>query len=196
MSERKMSRYVYIIIIFLLWSGYGYSTCIDTEITDTPTSNFIIHQNGTVTDTTTGLMWKRCPEGMTFNDSGTPTNVYDDYCGGSSKIYIWQEALQQASVSVFAGRSDWRVPNIKELRSIIERACRDPALNTVVFLGGPANNSYRFWSSTPSNSFNSTLGTYPYAWVVYFQGGSTLTDAKTDATVRNNSMLRLVRGGQ
>jgi len=46
-----------------------------------------------------------------------------------------------------SGRARWRLPNIKELRSLVERACREPALNTAVFpMSG--DTGYSFWSST------------------------------------------------
>jgi hypothetical protein len=58
-------------------------------IASTPMSQFIEHNDGTVTDTKTNLMWKKCSEGQLWN------NLSND-CDGSSLTYSWQGALYQA----------------------------------------------------------------------------------------------------
>src|SRR5438045_178137 len=77
-------------------------------IETTPTSAFTDNANGTVTHNLTGLMWKRCVEGAT-----------GAACTGGTQT-SWSEALALAQASTTAGFIDWRVPNIKELQSIIE----------------------------------------------------------------------------
>ena len=77
----------------------------------TPTSDFTISGDGTVTHLKTGLMWQRCQE-------GTPdcTNY------GGVKM-TWAEALNAAVAAnnrKLAGYADWRLPNKKELESIID----------------------------------------------------------------------------
>ncbi len=123
----------------------------------TPTNRFTINKNGTVSDTKTGLMWKTCSEGQ----SGT------DCSGGSAATYTWQLALQQAQTinngGGFAGYSDWRVPNVKELLSIVEEQCIEPSINLTVFPNTPYLNV--FWSSSPSADFSGN------AWYVGFYGG-------------------------
>ncbi len=150
-------------------------TCQTANIPATmPTNRFTINKNGTVSDTKTGLMWKTCSEGQ----SGT------DCSGGSAATYTWQLALQQAQTvnngSGFAGYSDWRVPNVKELVSITEKQCYDPAINLTVFPNTPSN---RFWSSSPY-AYSSN-----YAWIVDFDYGSSDYDYKV-----NSGNVRLVRG--
>jgi hypothetical protein len=89
--------------------------CNTTIPPTTPTNRFTVNNNDTVSDTQTGLMWKKCSEGQ----SGANCSM------GNAKAYTWQLALQQAQTvnknGSFAGYSDWRVPNIKELLSIIEK---------------------------------------------------------------------------
>ena len=114
----------------------------------TPTDRFQIHANGTVTDKKTNLMWKRCLEGM----SGSS-------CTGSSFYGHWEQALQ-LSDSSYAGYNDWRVPNIKELQSIVEEQYHSPALNTAIFPSGAYLGSHprKTWSSSPGGISNHALG--------------------------------------
>ncbi len=138
----------------------------------TPSSRFTINGNGTVTDKQTGLIWARCPEGQ----SGSSCE------SGSATGYNWQSALDHADSSGLAGENDWRLPNIKELGSIIERACYLPAINLHVF---PNVSASLFWTSSPEiNNSNNT-------WVVDFSTGF---DRNIDDR-SSSRVVRLVRGG-
>ncbi|WP_043761604.1 DUF1566 domain-containing protein [Aeromonas taiwanensis] len=130
--------------------------CDDTLPRTSPTSRFLDHGNGTVTDRGTGLTWMRCQLGQTWRDqscSGEPTRLY------------WQQALLTAerirtepshALHGFGGHNDWRLPTIKELASLLESACYKPALNETIFPramagdGKEVNDGYVYlWSSTP-----------------------------------------------
>lgn len=99
------------------------------------------NSDGTITDTKTGLMWKKCMEGFTGNSCDT----------GAAAAFTWQTALQQPGVvnsgGGFAGQTDWRLPNIKELTSIVEEQCYDPAINLTRFPNTPSS---VVWSGSPS----------------------------------------------
>jgi len=88
---------------------------------------------------TTGLEWRRCPEGMSWVENSQRCD------GAALENLAWGEALQEAADS-----DGWRVPNIKELRSIIERCRVDPAINEMVF---PDTPPLFFWSSSPDALF-------------------------------------------
>ena len=139
----------------------------------TPDSDFTLHNDGTVTHNTTGLMWMRCLLGQTWD--GTT-------CSGPAQAYTWQNALQAATGYAFAGYSDWRLPNKNELASIVEEACFNPSINTSAFPNAPAS---LVWSSSPS-AYGSDA-----AWSVSFYFGYVLNLNKT-----LSSHVRLVRGGQ
>ena len=62
-------------------------------------NRFKDNNDGTVSDLATGLMWQKSDNGQTYN---------------------WQEALNYAENLVLAGYSDWRLPNAKELQSIVD----------------------------------------------------------------------------
>ncbi len=99
--------------------------------------------NGTVSDTQTKLMWKKCSEGQDFSNNCTDIPA-------AITTFTWQEALQHvATINAnggFANYTDWRLPNIKELRSIVEQACSDPVIDLAIFPNTP---SAEFWSSSP-----------------------------------------------
>ena len=140
---------------------YSFMACAqicqtNSILATTPTNRFTINNDGTVNDNKTDLTWKKCSEGQ----SGADCN------NGSAILYTWQAALQQAqSVNNnggFAEYQDWRLPNIKELNSIIEEQCTGPSINLVVFPRTPSN---WYWSSSPG-AYSSTD-----AWSVYFANG-------------------------
>jgi hypothetical protein len=113
--------------------------CNDNIPATTPDSRFRDNGDGTVTDTGTRLMWKRCAEGQ--NGSACES--------GSPYMVLWGDALWVASEADFAGYTDWRVPNKNELESLVERRCYDPAINATYF---PRTPRTRFWTSSPAVS--------------------------------------------
>lgn len=137
----------------------------------TPTGRFTDHGDGTVTDTETGLMWAKCPLGW----SGATCST------GVLQSLKWGDALLSAESSTLAGHTDWRVPNVKELSSIAELRCGNPAANLAVFPNTP---NTEFWSSSPSVN----VGTM---WTVQFITG----DSQSVYGRNELHAVRLVRDG-
>jgi len=166
----------------LLFSSSFSQTCNTSITASTPDSRFTPQGNGTVLDTQTNLIWKRCSEGQVWD--GSTGN-----CTGSASTYNWQGALDAAqtlnSSGGFASHTDWRVPNIKELASIVELKCYDPAINLTIF---PNTSSNAFvWSSSPIANFGSKV--WPFYFGYGYYGGNTYL--KSDV-----KQVRLVRSGQ
>lgn len=90
-----------------------------------------------VMDTATGLVWRRCAEGQAWTGST---------CGGTPMTFTWQAALDHAKQQASATHVAWRVPNIKELSSLVDRQHTWPALDPVVFPGATSGN---YQSATP-----------------------------------------------
>jgi hypothetical protein len=102
--------------------------------------------NGTVTDSNTGLTWKQCLVGQ----SGAT-------CTGTASALNWEGALALDD-------GTWRVPNIKELQSIVDYGSYGPAVNQACFPGLSGDDEF-VWSasSVAANSSDS--------WVINFKTG-------------------------
>ena len=130
-----------------------------------------ISNDNIVIDNKTGLIWKQCSEGLSGSD-----------CSSSSLIaYTWQDALDLASLTDFAGFTDWRVPNIEELRSITAINCFSPTINSNIF---PNTQATGFWSSSPF------LNNQSEAWYINFKFGNNAISTRL-----STYNLRLVRSG-
>ncbi len=170
MKQFKLGLYFCLLIHAPLSVAQG---CNPNMNADAPDSRYTVNANGTVVDKKTALTWMRCALGQAWNNNS---------CTGSAQPYNWQNALQAAGITVFSGKSDWRLPNIKELQSLVESRCYDPAINLTAF---PNATSDSFWSSSPvANDSN-------YARLVYFSFGYGSWYFKD-----NGSYVRLVRSGQ
>jgi hypothetical protein len=173
-------------LIFSLWLSYSLvlavQICPDNLVFSTPTDDFSIKADlGVVVHKKTSLMWKICSEGQTYN-SGTHS------CTGTATTMNWATALETAknfASAGFAGFNDWRLPNVKELRSIIEYRCYNPAINLAIF---PDTSTAAYWSSSPvvADALNN------YSELIDFNTGETYFGP---AAQRNDPshVIRLVR---
>lgn len=181
------------VLLMAVLSPLAQAACNTNLLLTKPDNRYIENSDGTVTDTVTGLMWKQCAEGVSSITKACDTGV--------PATFTWQGALQKAvdmnsgSAGGNQGYTDWRLPNIKELNSLLEMACYSPAINTTFF---PATPSSEFWSSSPytldpDDPMLAYLGdrSSNRAWFVFFGDGSSSQGLK-DATY----YLRLVRAGQ
>jgi hypothetical protein len=113
--------------------------------------------DGTITDTKTGLQWLRFMLGQTWTGSAP---------SGEGQRYKWQEITSAAQsfnqAGGFANYTDWQVPSIDELKSIVEMG-KKPSINHSAFPLTPAS---LFWTATSADNNNNA------AWSVYFYGGS------------------------
>mgnify|MGYP006278270279 CR=1 FL=1 len=105
----------------------------------TPSSAFIDLGDGTVRHTETGLQWSRCAIGQQFNGRE---------CEGQAQVLYWEEAtdaVAQVNSRSLGGQSDWRVPTLPELLSLVEECREAPAINPEIFPNTPWTG---FWSAT------------------------------------------------
>ncbi|MBD1582061.1 DUF1566 domain-containing protein [Pseudoalteromonas sp. S16_S37] len=138
----------------------------------TPTARYIINTNGTALDNETGLMWQVCDFGQNY-DTATSS------CTSAALQLNWQQALTAAKNSDYAGFTDWHIPNVKELASILDHSCVEPAINLEVFISTQSDN---YWTSTTA------VSQIDHAWAYQFADGKNNLKAKT-----SDIFLRLVR---
>jgi hypothetical protein len=163
----------YVLIFALAVANSVIADCTNVIPRTTPDQAFTIHEDGTVTHNTTGLMWMRCLLGQTWNGST---------CSDKAQGYTWIHALQTAEAFSFAGYNDWRLPNKNELASIVERACYSPSINGNVF---PNANISFVWSSSPYVDHKNQ------SWSVSFSDGHVNRGYRTAG-----NRVHLVRGEQ
>jgi len=105
--------------------------------------------DATISDQGTHLMWQKQDDGTTRT---------------------WTAAITYCEGLTLAGHTDWRLPTIKELKSIADMTKYSPAINTTYF---PGTQSSYYWSSTTLAS-DATC-----AWGVNFSYGNSYGDYKT-----------------
>ena len=151
-----------------------------------PNPRFTDNGDGTVTDHLTDLIWlknARCVD--------VPMN------GGVIPPYFWAQAITWASkvedpycgLTDGSNAFDWRLPNVRELQSLVDYSRVNPALPT----GHPFINVQTYlayWSSTT----NGNLSTW--AWAVKFDEGFVTTGEKLNVVFPTRAYFWAVRGGQ
>ncbi len=116
---------------------------------------YIVSPDGTeVQDNLAGVVWRRCLEGQSFSFG---------QCGGTVSTFTHEAALAHAAAVAVATGQDWRVPNVKELGSVVNHAAIQPAIDGVF----PNVPNLKSWTSTPMRFSGGTSS----AWhVEFFQG--------------------------
>lgn len=143
----------------------------ESEANATP---FVVSTDGQeVTDLRTGLIWQRCAYGMTWQNGA---------CEGSPTYFMWYEALPVAEQQARGKQRVWRLPNVKELASLLDRTRINQAIDDAAFPNTP---NAPFWSASPyaADAF--------YAWEVNFFDGAVYYSYLEDLAA-----IRLVRDGQ
>jgi hypothetical protein len=157
------------------------------------TSSFIDNGDGSVTDVATGLIWEKkcdCPGSLHHYET-----VYRWSADGREEtIWDWLDGVNAEGGQGFAGHGDWRIPNVKELVSLVDYERADPAI-TALFdscetpCGDPTapacacTGAVAYWTST-------TFADFPaHALVVEFSNGGVDDHLKT-----RRALVRAVRG--
>jgi hypothetical protein len=152
--------------------------------------------DGTITDNNTGLMWEKKDRSGGIHDWSSRYTW-----GMTSSPYTMNGTMVTSFLATlnagtgFAGHTDWRIPNVKELQSIVsyEIPYPGPAVDGTFNTDCAASCSVLTCSCTQSFGYwSSTTGQYGPggAWVVYFDYGFVGTDGKD-----GSGDVRAVRGG-
>jgi hypothetical protein len=150
-------------------------------------SDFIDNKDGSVTDLRTSLTWAKCSIGQTYTLSSNS-------CSGSGAVSYatWSNALAAAESYSINGITDWRLPNIKELGSLVDRSCAEPTINSTLF---PNTISSIYYSSTPFKG-SATGAEYSHlvSRVIDFAKGTEMPLGQHDSSLTTYA-VRAVKGG-
>ena len=188
-------------------SGSQEMSCANGNTTPTSSGgHYIDCGDGTLIDSTTGLMWEQAqtcgtPDGLDFNNPRCDQNFYA-WSGLSFNFIVGNKYINDGALftdflarlngqlsfdgntTCFANHCDWRIPTMGELRTILlaqypncsSSPCLDPAF-------GPTVATF-FWSSTTSWP-DQSIG-----WLLSFDNGALFADYKNFG-----NKARAVRGG-
>jgi hypothetical protein len=176
----------------------GQTTCWDTAGTVIPCTgtghdgdlqkglarSYVDNGDGTITDTKTGLMWEKLSDDGSIHDK-------DGWYGWADAFATKVAALNGGGG--FAGYTDWRVPNVNELQSIVNYGAVSPPVSPAFNTGCVALCTVTSCSCTQSDFYwsSSTAQYNPQlAWLVYFTGGHVVANFKS-----SGGYVRAVRGG-
>lgn len=108
---------------------------------DVQAEELIDRGNHSILDQTTGLIWQK-------TEGGKRT---------------WENAIIYCENLALSGYENWRLPNINELRSLVDRSKHNPTIDTQFF---PDVTPSIYWTSSTPPSHNQ------YAWFVSFHNGN------------------------
>jgi hypothetical protein len=149
--------------------------------------------DGTVTDNNTELMWEKKDDAGGIHDwDKTYTWSDSEYTMNGTMVTTFLAALN--TLPCFAGHCDWRIPNAKELQSIVNYENYFPAVSVEFNTGCTGGCSVTTCSCTPSNGYWSSTASAYYpngAWGVYFDHGYLRYYENKSINLR----VRAVRGG-
>jgi hypothetical protein len=163
------------------WAAEGYGIDCSNE----NGARFEVHKkpddqkdDGTVTDKKTGLMWTKNANyfeaSMTWYDAFTSVKNLNSLpigCSSSGEISCY---------------TDWRLPNIKEIQSLIDYGHTAPAMPENHEDAFDSVKNYYYWSSTTNLN-----NPYAHAWAVYMVTGVVNGQSKS-----NPCYVWPVRGGK
>jgi len=123
-------------------------------------THFTDNGDGTITDNYTGLVWQQNPPADTIT---------------------WEQALSYSHTLSLAGKTDWRLPNVREIQSLNDVKVVNPSFDKIYF---PNVLSGNYWSSTTMFKRDTV------AWDINVQYGIVSYDDK-----KRQEHVLSVRGG-
>ena len=144
--------------------------------------------NEVVTDNITGLQWQDNNDTANITKPWLTQENYDKCTGSNGQTQDTSKCTDTSGDTAttycanltLGGYSDWRLPTVQELQSIVVDGAYDPSIDTTAFVN--YTTSYDYWSSTAHADYTGN------AWIVYFYNGSTFGSNKS-----SGNCIRCVR---
>lgn len=167
------------------------SRCLSSELVERSKPDSLYERTGTsnlIFDTRTGLTWNNCllPAVGALDSPNQGTNCMP------AVRYSWNDArlaADTANTLNYRGYDDWRVPNAKELLSLVDDGCAVVAMNTEYFRQAQPD---WHWTSSPA------VGRAGKAWAVDFNFHPSRDDLEAGGApwlkMSEKLFVRLVRG--
>jgi hypothetical protein len=149
--------------------------------------------DGTITDRHTKLMWEKKGDDGGLHDQDN-FYTWSGHGDGIVTIWDWLNEINTEDGTGFAGHRDWRIPNVRELQSMIDYGRYEPAVDPIFHTNctpgidvvhGSCTLANNYWTSTTSANFPSL------AWFGNFIVGSVLEEQSKV----NGMFVRAVRRG-
>ncbi|EGA70177.1 putative Fimh-like protein [Vibrio sinaloensis DSM 21326] len=162
-------------------------TCVSNQPLFQEAEQLVDLEDGTILDVKTNLLWSKCTLGQSYlPDSNSCTN------DGATSYLTWQDALkatEDPALTTIGTVTGFRLPNIKELTSIVNYQCVFPAIDVTYF---PATENEPYWTNTPDAPRNGAqINTGLNGLVINFATGEEFIDQD-----RDRILIRLVKDYQ
>ena len=181
---------------YFFWSSTFYESTGSNWVVDFKYDGFVGNQINDPYPSSNFVGYARCvrggqsaPQSLTDNGDGTVTDNWTHlmWQQGETSAMQWEAALMYCEGLSLGGNTDWRLPNCKELLSIVDdTSYNNPSINTIMF---PNAITEMYWSSTLSYNYENPAKTVDFYDGHYHPGSS--GDNKLES-----NYVRCVRGGQ
>lgn len=147
-----------------------------------PTERFTVDEssgNKIIKDEVTSLEWMGCVQG--YENCSDASQI----CSGTNHLCTWKEALNYCNTLNWGGKTDWRVPDLYELSTLIDFEENYPAIDPTTFTDMENPRGYEFWTSA-----SSPYGISEFVMAIQFFEGTTegkdTTEIAATRCVRSN----------
>ena len=121
-------------------------------------------------------------------DPGTPSSANPGAVCATAGHCDTQTFVADVNAAALCGFTDWRMPSLRELQTIVHHGVINPSIDTTYFpnTGNSVTLSFDFWTATTQ------AGGASAAWFLYF--GQPSSDGAATSAKSGGSHIRLVRG--
>lgn len=169
----------------------------DAQYSGEPQSYTLLQGGIMVQDNVTGLIWESKTDDKSIHDKDNKYTWYDsnrETNGGEAGTpgdgTDTEDFINSLNSAKFGGFSDWRLPTVKELSSLLNRDTSDPAVNTYFFphIGSHVSYGNPYWTSDTDASDSN------YAWCINFDADGHVERTKKSESYAGGLLVMAVRG--